>query len=196
MNFFSQLYDRVLVWSRHRHAQWYLAGLSFAESSFFPIPPDVMLAPMSLARPERAWHFALLTTVSSVAGGVLGYLIGHFAFEMIEPLLHRAGYWSTYTTAKTWFDEWGFWAIFLAGFSPIPYKVFTISAGVVGMAFLPFVIASAVGRGARFYLVAGLMRWGGERMEQTLRLYIDRIGWILILAVVIAYFAFNSVGNG
>ena len=196
MNFFSQLYDRVLVSSRHRHAQWYLAGLSFAESSFFPIPPDVMLAPMSLARPERAWHFALLTTVSSVAGGVLGYLIGHFAFEMIEPLLHRAGHWSTYTTAKTWFDEWGFWAIFLAGFSPIPYKVFTISAGVVGMAFLPFVIASAVGRGARFYLVAGLMRWGGERMEQTLRLYIDRIGWILILAVVIAYFTFNAVGNG
>jgi membrane protein YqaA with SNARE-associated domain len=196
MKFFSKLYDKVLGWSRHRHAQWYLGGLSFAESSFFPIPPDVMLAPMSLARPERAWHFALLTTVTSVAGGVFGYLIGLFAFEMIEPLLHRAGYWDTYERAVAWFEQWGFWAIFLAGFSPIPYKVFTISAGVVGMAFLPFVAASVVGRGARFYLVAGLMSWGGERMERILRAYIDRIGWVLILAVLIAYFAFNSVGNG
>lgn len=196
MNFFSRLYDRVLGWSRHRHAQWYLGGLSFAESSFFPIPPDVMLAPMALARPERAWHFALLTTLASVVGGVFGYLIGLFAFDMIEPLLHSAGYWHTYERAVAWFEQWGFWAIFLAGFSPIPYKVFTISSGVVGMAFFPFVIASAVGRGARFYLVAGLMRWGGEKMENTLRVYIDRIGWILILAVVIAYFAFNSVSNG
>jgi membrane protein YqaA with SNARE-associated domain len=196
MNFFSKLYDKVLGWSRHRHAQWFLGGLSFAESSFFPIPPDVMLAPMALARPERAWHFALLTTVASVVGGVFGYFIGVFAFDMIEPLLHSAGYWDTYERAVVWFEQWGFWAIFLAGFSPIPYKIFTISSGVVGMAFLPFILASAVGRGARFYLVAGLMRWGGEKMERTLRVYIDRVGWVLILAVVIAYFAFNSVHNG
>jgi membrane protein YqaA with SNARE-associated domain len=155
-----------------------------------------MLAPMSLARPDRAWHFALLTTLTSVVGGVFGYFIGVFAFDMIEPLLHSAGYWHTYERAVAWFEQWGFWAIFLAGFSPIPYKIFTISSGVVGMAFLPFLAASAVGRGARFYLVAGLMRWGGERMEKTLRAYIDRIGWVLILAVVIAYFTFNSVNNG
>ena len=196
MNFFSKFYDMVLGWSRHRHAQWYLGGLSFAESSFFPIPPDVMLAPMSLARPDRAWHFALLTTLTSVVGGVFGYFIGLFAFDMIEPLLHSAGYWHTYELAVAWFEQWGFWAIFLAGFSPIPYKIFTISSGVVGMAFLPFLLASAVGRGARFYLVAGLMRWGGEKMEKTLRVYIDRIGWVLILAVVIVYFTFNSVSNG
>ncbi len=196
MTLFSKIYDKVLGWSRHRHAQWYLGGLSFAESSFFPIPPDVMLAPMSLARPHKAWSFALITTLSSVVGGMFGYLIGAFAFEVIEPLLHSAGYWHTYEKAVSWFEQWGFWAIFLAGFSPIPYKIFTISSGVVGMAFLPFLIASAVGRGARFYLVAGLMRWGGERMEKTLRLYIDRIGWLLILAVVIAYFALNAVNNG
>lgn len=196
MNIFSKLYDKVLAWSRHHHAQWYLGGLSFAESSFFPIPPDVMLAPMSLARPEKAWHFALLTTLASVLGGLFGYLIGVFAFDVVEPLLHNSGYWHAYEEAVAWFNQWGFWAIFLAGFSPIPYKIFTISSGVVGMAFIPFLIASAIGRGARFYLVAGLMRWGGERMEKTLRLYIDRIGWILILAVVIAYFAFNSGGNG
>lgn len=196
MRLFSSIYDKVLGWSRHRHAQWFLGGLSFAESSFFPVPPDVMLAPMSLARPERAWHFALLTTVASVFGGIFGYLIGLFAFDLVEPLLHSAGYWPYYEKAVGWFEQWGIWVIFLAGFSPIPYKIFTISSGVVGMAFVPFLIASAVGRGARFYLVAGLMRWGGARMEQTLRLYIDRIGWVLILAVVIAYFAINSVNHG
>lgn len=196
MKFFSAIYDKVLGWSRHKHAQWYLGGLSFAESSFFPIPPDVMLAPMSLARPQQAWRFAHITTLASVIGGVFGFLIGVFAFEMIEPLLHDAGYWHHYERAVSWFEQWGFWAVLLAGFSPIPYKIFTISAGALGMMFLPFLLASAVGRGARFYLVAGLMRWGGERMEKTLRLYIDRIGWVLILAVVIAYFAINAGGNG
>jgi membrane protein YqaA with SNARE-associated domain len=195
MKIFSALYDKVIGWSRHRHAPFYLGGLSFAESSFFPIPPDVMLAPMALARPHKAWHYALLTTLASVLGGMLGYLIGVFAFEMVEPWIHQAGYQDAYQQAGDWFRVWGFWAIFLAGFSPIPYKVFTISAGVIGMAFLPFVLASAIGRGARFYLVAGLMRWGGERMEQTLRAYIDRIGWLLILLVIALYFVFNHSGN-
>jgi len=195
MKLFSTLYDKVLGWSRHRHAPYYLGGLGFAESSFFPIPPDVMLAPMALARPQKAWHYALLTTIASVLGGMLGYLIGVFAFDVVEPWIREAGYWEAYQRAGEWFAVWGFWAIFLAGFSPIPYKVFTISAGVIGMAFVPFVIASAIGRGARFYLVAGLMRWGGERMERTLRLYIDRIGWILILLVIALYFVFNSSGN-
>ncbi len=86
MRLFSKLYDHVMSWSRHRHAQWYLGGLSFAESSFFPIPPDVMLAPMSMAQPAKAWRFALLTTVASVAGGLLGYTIGMFAFDLIQPL--------------------------------------------------------------------------------------------------------------
>lgn len=195
MKFFSKLYDLVLGWSRHRNAPYYLGGLSFAESSFFPIPPDVMLAPMALAQPQKAWHFALLTTVASVIGGMLGYVIGMFAFDLVEPWLHQVGYWEAYQRAGLWFDTWGFWAILLAGFSPIPYKVFTISAGVVSMAFLPFVLASAIGRGARFYLVAGLMRWGGERMEQTLRAYIDRIGWVLILLVIAIYFIVSNGGH-
>ena len=170
------------------NAPGYLAGLSFAESSFFPIPPDVMLAPMTLANPERAWRLAFLTTVASVLGGLLGYAIGLFAFDFIEPLLHRAGYWEHYLTTREWFDEWGFWAVFLAGFSPIPYKVFTISAGVISMALLPFVAASAVGRGARFFLVAGVMSWGGARMETALREYIDRIGWLVVALAVLVFF--------
>lgn len=189
---FLRLYERVMLWSTHRHAPRYLAGLSFAESSFFPIPPDVMLAPMALAQPRRAWYLATLTTIASVLGGVFGYLIGRFAFEALEPLLHQLGYWEGFVRAQEWFDQWGFWAVFLAGFTPIPYKVFTIAAGVVGMPFLPFVLASLIGRGARFFLVSALMVWGGVRMESMLRRYIDRIGWVLVLAAVVLYLVYRS----
>lgn len=188
MKLFSRLFDMVMRWVEHRFAPYYLAGLSFAESSFFPVPPDVMLAPMSLAKPKRAWYYATLTTLASVAGGIAGYAIGLFAFELIEPLIQSAGYDEKFITAKSWFNEWGIWVVLLAGFSPIPYKVFTITAGVLSMSFLPFVLASLIGRGARFYLVSGLMVWGGESMEQALRRYIDRIGWIMVAAVVITYF--------
>lgn len=185
MKLFSPLYDRAMRWARHPRAPWYLGGLSFAESSFFPIPPDVMLAPMSLANPRRAWWFALLTTLTSVAGGLLGYLIGAYAFELIEPLIRDSGYWPKYLSAQAWFAEWGFWAIFVAGFSPIPYKVFTIAAGALSMALLPFTLASLIGRGARFFLVAGLMAWGGARMEALLHRYVDRLGWATIALVVL-----------
>jgi membrane protein YqaA with SNARE-associated domain len=189
---FSPLYRRAMVWSRHRHAPWYLGALSFAESSFFPIPPDVMLAPMSLARPSRAVWFALLTTLSSVAGGLFGYAIGHFAFDAIEPWLRGSSYWGGYLAAVSWFDRWGVWAIFIAGFSPIPYKVFTIAAGALSMALLPFTLASLVGRGARFFLVAGLMAWGGPRMEAALHRHVDRLGWASVALVAVGALIFRG----
>lgn len=189
MKFFSKLYDLALKWAAHRHAPYYLGGLSFAESSFFPIPPDVMLAPMVLARRDRAWFYAGLTTVASVAGGILGYIIGAYAFDLVVPLLREMKLWSDtgYLRVQDWFREWGFWAIFIAGFSPVPYKVFTIASGVLQMAFLPFLLASAIGRGARFFLVAGVLYAGGERMEQLLRKYIDTIGWLMVLLAVVLY---------
>lgn len=187
MKIFSPLYQRAMLWSRHPRAPWYLGALSFAESSFFPIPPDVMLAPMSLARPERAMRLALITTLASVAGGLAGYLIGALAFDAIEPWLRASHYWASYQTAVAWFREWGFWAVFVAGFSPIPYKVFTIASGALSMALLPFALASLIGRGSRFFLVAGLMAWGGPRMEAMLHKHIDRIGWATVLAVGAAY---------
>jgi membrane protein YqaA with SNARE-associated domain len=207
---FSSLYVIVLGWAVHRHAQWYLAGLSFAESSFFPIPPDVMLAPMSLANTTKAWRFASITTVASVFGGMAGYLIGYVFYDLIEPLLrqgenvdqaailavvkseaianwlHQGSYLHHFQSAVAWMEEWGVWVVFIAGFSPIPYKVFTITAGALSMSFLPFVIASIVGRGARFFLVAGLMVWGGEAMEQKLRQYVNWLGWAVVAIVVIA----------
>ena len=188
MRLFGHLYDRVLRWAAHPKAPWYLGGLSFAESSFFPIPPDVMLAPMTLARPERAWHLALLTTLTSVAGGLLGYAIGYFALEAVEPWLVSAGYWEGYLQARSWFETWGFWAVLAAGFSPIPYKLFTVAAGALAM-FLPtFVLASIVGRGGRFFLVAGLIRWGGAPMEQKLRQHVELLGWLLVALLLLAWF--------
>ncbi|WP_374641694.1 YqaA family protein [Hydrogenophaga sp.] len=195
MKLFAPLYERAMQWARHRHAPWYLGGMSFAESSFFPIPPDVMLAPMALARPEKAWLYAWITTLASVAGGVFGYFIGLLAFDAIEPWLQTSRYWDAYQTATQWFDEWGVVAVFIAGFSPIPYKVFTIAAGALSMALLPFTLASVVGRGARFFLVAGLMRWGGARMEAQLRQHIDRLGWVTVALVALgaaAYLAFKG----
>ena len=187
MRLFGGLYQRVLMWSRHRHAPRYLFALSFAESSFFPIPPDVMLAPMALAKPERAWYFALLTTLASVAGGIAGYLIGMFALDWATPLLQQAGYFEKFVRVGTWFDRWGFWVVFAAGFSPIPYKLFTITAGAVGMSLPVFALASFISRGARFFLIAGLIRAGGPQLEARLLTYIDRIAIGLIVVAGIAW---------
>jgi membrane protein YqaA with SNARE-associated domain len=188
MKIFSPLFERVLNWSKHPKAPWYLAALSFAESSFFPIPPDVMLAPMVVAKPEAAWRLATITTVTSVVGGMLGFIIGSFAMEYIEPLLRDWGYWVAFEKSQAWFLEWGFWAVLAAGFSPIPYKIFTIAAGAMAMPFAPFVLASVVGRASRFFIVAGLLHWGGARFEELLRRYIDILGWVFVALLVAAYF--------
>jgi membrane protein YqaA with SNARE-associated domain len=146
---------------------------------------------MSMAQPRRAVWFGTLTTFTSVAGGVFGYLIGMFAFELVAPWLESGRYAPTFAMAQQWFDEWGFYAIFAAGFSPIPYKIFTITAGVLSMAFLPFVLASFIGRGLRFYLVALLMAWGGQAMESRLHRWIDWLGWVTVVAVVIGVMVYR-----
>ncbi len=188
MKLFSRLYDRVMSWSAHRHAPYYLGALSFAESSFFPVPPDVMLAPMVLAQPNKAVRFAGLTTLMSVIGGLAGFAIGMLAIDLVMPLLERFGYLDAFNRAQQWFADWGFWAILLAGFSPIPYKVFTIAAGALSMPLLPFTAASVIGRGSRFFIVAGLVAWGGPRIEARLKQYVDVIGWLLVALLVGAYF--------
>jgi len=188
MKIFSPLYDKALKWSAHPKAVRYLSIISFLESVIFPIPVDVMLAPMCLAKPHRAWSLAAITSLASVIGGVFGYLLGYFAFDLVvAPALEVLGYQERYAQAVVWFQEYGFWVVFIAGFSPIPYKVFTVSAGALHMAILPFILASAVGRSARFFLVAGLIYWGGEAMEKKLRQTIDLLGWSVVALIVIAY---------
>lgn len=189
MKLFSSLYTKVMNAAEHPKAPTILSVLSFAESSFFPIPPDVMLAPMALRLPARAFWFAFLTTVFSVLGGLAGYAIGYFAFDLIADWLQTTHYWDSYTQAREWFIRWGVWVIFIAGFSPIPYKLFTITAGVMAQPLLPFVLASFIGRGARFYLVAALLKYMGPRVEPMLVKYIEWLGWlfVLLLAAVIAW---------
>lgn len=188
MKLFTHLYDACIRWAKHPHADKYLAGLSFSESVIFPIPPDVMLAPMALAKPDKAWWYAFICTLASVIGGMAGYFLGYLAFDsFIAPLIESLGYQNKLVTAINWFEAYGVWVVFIAGFSPIPYKVFTISAGMLGMLFVPFVIASFIGRGCRFFLVAGLMYWGGARMEAKLRHYVEVLGWAVIILAVITY---------
>ena len=178
-------YDYILRLASHAKSTYYLFLLSVAESSFFPIPPDVMLLPMCLAQPNRVWRLAGITTIGSVLGGVIGYAIGAYAFGFIEPVLADSGYMDSYLHAVRWFEEWGFWAIFVAGFSPIPYKVFTIAGGAMGMALLPFVVASFIGRGARFYLLALLIRVFGHTADSLVRKHMDRIGWMMVGMILI-----------
>lgn len=178
-----------MLWSRHAHASRYLVGLSFTEASFFPIPPDVMLAPMVLAQRQKAWRLAAITTIASVLGGIFGYFIGMYLYvqigEAVVAFYHAE---ETFLEIKSWFDSHGIWVILLASFTPIPYKLFTITAGVVSMAIIPFILLSLLGRSARFFLVAGMIYFGGERLEGLIKKYIDLLGWSLVVIVAILYF--------
>ena len=184
MKFFSKLYDKVLSWSRYKQAPYYLFALSFAESSFFPIPPDVMLAPMVLAQPQCALRYALLTTLASVLGGLFGYWIGTIAFDWIYPYIIQFGYQAIYQQIEEGFKTWNFWILLLAGFTPLPYKLFTIAAGTLHVALLPFILGSLVGRGGRFFLVALLIRWSGVHIDKLLRRYVDRASWFILLFAI------------
>ncbi|MDW8479831.1 MAG: VTT domain-containing protein [Xanthomonadales bacterium] len=185
MRLFGPLYDRTLALARHPRAPLLLGAVSAAESVVFPVPPDVMLIPMSLAAPRRALAFATLCTLASVAGGLLGWLLGRLALEAVYPWIESAGYAEGLVAVRELFSDHGFWIVLTAGFTPIPYKLFTVGAGAFGVGLLPFLLASLLGRGGRFFLVAGLIRLGGERMEMAIRARVERLGWIFLLAVVL-----------
>lgn len=184
---FRGLYERTMKLAAHPHAERYLAAISIIESIFFPIPTALMVAPMAVARPERALRIALIATVTSAVGGLFGYLLGYYAMHLVEPVLHSAGYWHKYLTARDWFDQWGFWAVVVAGFTPIPFKVFTIAAGTMSMSVPLFFGASLLGRAGHFFLVALLMAWAGPRLEPTVRKYIEWISWGTLLLAVVLY---------
>jgi len=188
MKIFGWLYDKVLSWSQHRRAPAILAGLSFSESVIFPIPPDVMLAPMAMTQPQRAWQFAWITTVASVLGGITGYWLGYFLFDpVVIPLVEWAGYEDKLVRVTDWFHAYWLLIIFIAGFSPLPYKLFTVTGGMLSVAFVPFVMGSVISRGLRFFLVAWLLKTGGPKMAVHLRTYVDRIGWGMVILAIIAY---------
>jgi membrane protein YqaA with SNARE-associated domain len=187
MAIFSNLYNKILVWSKHQHAVYYLALVAFSEALIFPIPPDVMLVSMGLAKPQRAWAYAGITLIFSILGGTLGYLIGVFCFDIVHPYIHSWGYESTYIIVHDWFKLWGPWAIIGASFMPIPFKILAITAGAVKMPFYSFILAAFLGRGARFFLVSGSMFLYGEKVAVVLNRYIDKIGMAILIIPFVAY---------
>jgi len=192
MKLFGPLYAKALTWSRHRHAARYLGAVSFAEASFFPVPTAVLLAPMVLAARARAWFFAALATVASVAGGVFGYAIGAWLFPPLgAPIVALYGAQAEFAAVQAWFGEYGAWLVLLAGVTPIPYKLVTIASGLLGLPLAWFIVASTVGRAAQFYLIAGLLWWGGAAVDAALRRFAEPAGWGAVALAAVAYWVWR-----
>ncbi|MFT4962007.1 MAG: membrane protein YqaA with SNARE-associated domain [Paracoccaceae bacterium] len=187
----QRLYNWTMRLADHPHALWALAVIAFLESSVFPIPPDVLMIPMILARPSRAWLIATVALVASVLGGMLGYVIGAFAFDSIGmPVLSAMGKGEAIAAFNTKFNDFGFWAVLTAGITPFPFKVITIMSGWTGMPFATFVATSILARALRFYIVAGLLKTFGA----PIRVFIEkRLGLMFILFVLLLFGGFAVV---
>lgn len=176
------LYERTLALAASPRAPWWLAAVAFAEASFFPIPPDILLLLMGLARPRRVWRFAAVCTLGSVAGGALGYAIGYYVFnELMRTSVAHVLFGNDPLGAfQRWYTEWGLWVILIKGLTPIPYKVVTIASGAARFDFWIFMAASVVTRGARFFLVAALLRVFGDAARE----FIER--WLTVVTSAVA----------
>lgn len=188
-NWLRRLYDACIDAAHKPHATWTMGIISFAESSFFPIPPDVMMIPMALAHPKRAYWFATVCTVTSVLGGLVGYAIGALLYDSIGGwLIQLYGYGDKVETFRQYYAEWGAWIILLKGLTPIPYKVVTITSGFAGYNIFLFVIFSIIARAMRFYLVAFLLHRYGDRarimIEKRLGLYTAIGAAVVVLGFV------------
>jgi membrane protein YqaA with SNARE-associated domain len=204
MKVFGPLYERALVWAAHRRAPRFLALLSFVEAIFFPVMPEVMLAPMTLAQPRKWFRYASISLGSSLAGALIGYALGYFAYELVKPALASLGWIDrideqvTYLRAVAEQSPWkAFWILVLAGFAPIPLKFFTWASGIVGVPLVPFMASMFVGRGKRVYLLAGAIRLGGPRAAAAVHRWIEPLGWIAVslLAAVAGYLVWRAQGG-
>src|SRR5712691_7745731 len=190
-----RLYDWCLNAAGKPHATWTLGAISFAESSFFPVPPDVMLIPMSLARPDRAWFYATVCTVTSVAGGVLGYLIGALLYDSVGLwVIKLYGLGDKVEAFRASYAYWGTWIILIKGVTPIPYKLVTIASGFAGYNLPLFVVLSIIARGVRFYLIAFLLNRYGDQaraiIERRLGLWVTLGAIVLVAGIVAAVYLF------
>ena len=191
MKLFQPLYEKAIAWAAKPRADVGLALLSFVEAFIFPVAPEIMLAPMTLARPRRWWQFASISLASSLVGSLVGYALGHYAFDAMKPLLAQIGWLPHLESlvhtlgADAQLHPWkAFWLLVAAGFVPIPMKVASWACGIVGMPLLPFFGGIAVGRGKRVFLVAGVIRLGGARAEKALHKHIETTGWIIVAIIV------------
>ena len=186
----KRFYARVITLASSPYASWWLALVAFAEASFFPIPPDALLIPMALAQPRKAWRFALICTIGSVAGGALGYTIGYYVFDQLaRPILEVYGYGNAYAAFQAKFQEYGVWIILIKGLTPIPYKIVTIAAGAAKFAFGTFMAASVVTRGGRFFIVATLLHFFGDAVRTFIEKRLTLVTSALALGVVGGFLA-------
>lgn len=182
---FRALYDWTLRLASHRHAIRWMAVISFCESSFFPIPPDVMVVPMVLARRDQAYLIATVCTISSVLGGILGYAIGMFLYDSVGQWLIRVyGMAEGIEGFRETYREWGAWIILIKGFTPIPFKLVTIASGIAAFSFPLFVAASVATRGARFFLIAWLLRRYGAPMQEFIERRLTLVGWSFLILLI------------
>ena len=188
-----RMYDWTVQLAEKPYALWALAFVSFAESSFFPIPPDVVLAPMAMARPERAWRYAAVCTISSVIGGMAGYMIGSMLFDTVGLwMLNLYGYGAKIEAVKAFYAEWGAYFILVKGLTPIPFKVVTIVSGAMDFNFGLFVLLATITRGARFFLIAGLF----NRFGTPIKLFIERnLAAVALGSVAIIVLGFFMIGR-
>ena len=192
-NLFTRSYDAIMFWAKSKHAVSMLSTVSFVESFIFPIPPDLLLIPLSISNPKKAYYFAMLTTIFSVLGGVIGYLIGIYFSDLFLSTLGWMFDEKSVEITTEWMTEWGVMVVLISGFSPIPYKIFTVASGVTGLTFIPFLIASFLGRGMRFFLIGFIISKGGDNLEKKLRKYSEVIGWTG-LSIFSAYVFFTYLG--
>jgi membrane protein YqaA with SNARE-associated domain len=198
---FQPLFDRAIVWAQHPRATWLLAGLSFIEAIIFPVMPEVMLAPMCLARPKRGLIYASISLVAGVLGSIVGYALGHYAYELVRPLLSAglqagiAGWVDKFHVLMRDHPSAMFGTLLLAAIQPvIPMKFVTWGAGIAGVPLPEFLLCVLIGRGKRLFLLAIAIRLGGEKAERALRKYIEPIGWIslVLLVGVLGWFYFHG----
>ena len=190
----KNLYNKTMELAVHPQAIFLLGAVSFIEASFFPIPPDVMLIPMVLMNPSRAWLFALVATAFSVLGGIFGYTIGTFSYEHIaEPLLYSLGKEAEMINFSNKYNEIGFWAVITAGISPIPYKVVTIMSGATNLNFAVFLGASLASRGLRFFVVAGLLHFYGHAIRDFIERYLNWVFMLFIILLIVGFFGFKLI---
>jgi membrane protein YqaA with SNARE-associated domain len=187
-----RLYDWMLSWAHRPGGPVALFGISFAESSFFPIPPDPLLLALCLGRPKKALFFAAICTAGSILCGMLGYAIGWFIWGTVSGFFfqHVPGVTPEgFAVVHDWYNRWGFWAVFLAGFTPLPYKVFTLASGVFQISFPLFVVASAISRGARFFIVAGLVYLYGPPIQRFIDRHFNRLAWLFGALLLLGFVA-------
>ncbi len=190
----ERLYRRLLLLAAGPRAPLWLAVIAFAEASFFPLPPDALLIPMALARPHRAWRLAAICTAASVVGGAFGYFIGFALYQAVaQPLLHAYGYEAAFERFRQTFAEYGFWVILLKGLTPIPYKIVTIASGAAGFNFAMFMLASVITRGARFFLIAALLRRFGDPVRVFVERRLTLVTSIALLGVVAGFVVLRYV---